>query len=195
VLTTPANDFVAGHLGNGIQINSNNEYARFTLTDGVTQNVELDTGTIDFWFKPAYAHTDGKRHTLVSIGAVGQTTTGLDIEKNNSLNGNEFSVRVSNGNGPVRGTGVASTNYSFTANQWIQIRVTWNFADSSRAIRIYFNGVEAGSYSYNTIPYPYSLGAENSTQYVYLGQRAATGTFPANGVLDELRIYNVALIP
>ncbi len=190
VNTSPANDFVAGILGNGLRINAAGEYARFVQRDAFTQNVELDHGTVDFWFQPTYAASDGVRHTLLSIGTVSGSTVGIDIEKNNSLNANEFSIRVSNATGKIWGTGVPIGSYPWAAGQWVKIKVTWDFNSLGRPVRIYFNGTEASQYSYNTIPSVLTMGPESQTAYIYLGERTAPGTTPANGVIDELTIYD-----
>jgi glucose/arabinose dehydrogenase len=195
VNTSPANDFVPGIAGNGLRIDAATEYARFVETDGVTQNVELDHGTVDFWYQPSYASNDGVRHTLLTIGQVSGPTVGIYLEKNNGVNSNEFTVRVSNATGRTYGTGVSSNFYGWSAGQWVRVRVTWDFNSTGRAVHIYFDGAEVGQYSYDRIPSLLTMGPESQTAFIYLGERTASGKTPADGVIDELTIYDQVVIP
>jgi parallel beta-helix repeat protein len=124
VQTTPANDFVTGKAGNGVRIDASGEYVRFAQTDGSVQNVELDQGTVDLWYQPSYAHTDGLRHSIVGIGTWG--SGGIFLEKNNASNNNNLTVYTFDSSGNFKPTNVPPSSYSWQAGDWVHLRLTWD---------------------------------------------------------------------
>jgi glucose/arabinose dehydrogenase/PKD repeat protein len=194
VSTSPANDFIGTQFGNGIRINASNEYVRWLQTASGIQNVELDQGTLDFWYTPNSVHTDGVFRPLISIGSWG-TAGSIHVIKNNSANGNAFGVQFRDSSNTVAETGVASSNFSFTPNVPVNIRVTWDFtvAASVRNIHIYFNGVEPANNYFTTGPR--TMPAESSVRYIYIGNRGDTSTNHGNGVFDQLAIHSTPMPP
>ena len=85
--TTPVDDFVAAAIGNGIRCDSIGERVLFQQTDGLTQNVELDRGTIDFWYRPDYDHDDDLKYTIWGTGQW-MTAGSLHLGKHNISNEN-----------------------------------------------------------------------------------------------------------
>lgn len=194
VTTTPANDFVPGHAGNGIRINAANENARFLETSGGIQNVELDRGTADFWYIPSSVHTDGVYRPLVSIGPWAAAGS-IHIRKHNGSNKNVLGVTCFDASGSRTDTDVAATNYSFTPGTPVNIRITWDFTvgPSVKNIHIYLNGVEATPVYFSSGPK--SMPAESATRFIFIGHRGDTSGFHGNGVFDELVIYPTAIPP
>ena len=200
VVTTPANDFVTGQTGSGLQIDTASEYGRIQQTNGSTQNIELDKGTVDFWYKPNYAHTDGIRYALFTIGDMSIAgTSRILLTKGAASNANALQVLVWNGSGVNQGGNftVASTDYSFTPGVWVNMRLTWDFTVASgvRNTHLYINSQEPTTSGGTTGPV--SMGAESTSNYVYIGNRAtnSSGGDYANGVIDEFKIYDSALTP
>ena len=59
-------DFVAAQVGNGAQFVGSGKVVTFPAIVGATQNVELDRGEIEFWYRPNYdAAADDVTHALV----------------------------------------------------------------------------------------------------------------------------------
>lgn len=181
--------FVAGQIGNGVLIDAPGEYIRYQQTDGSVQNVELDRGTIEFWYRPSYNHNDGQEHNIFMIGGWNVPGSVLLWKRaNNVLN---LAIFPSSG---FKDLDIST--YSWTANQWVKIRVTWDstVAAGTQAAHVYINGVEP-AYSYYGINGPFSMPAESATSYIYIGNRDAANTNNAAGVIDELVIANAPLTP
>jgi len=69
--TVAVGDFVPGHTGNGVQFARENKVVRFPVASGSQENVELDRGEVEFWYRPNYAaNQDDVTHALVTIGDV-----------------------------------------------------------------------------------------------------------------------------
>lgn len=194
IQTTPANDFVTGQTGNGIRIDAAGEYVRFQETDSTIQNVELDAGTVEFLYKPNYAHTDGVFHNIFAIGDPNLTGR-FRLFKAGSGMGNELRFELRDAVGTWRYTNVPSTKYSWSGGQWVKVRVTWNgqAASGAQNIRIYFDDIEKG---YGTVSTgPFSMPAESSVQYIYIGAGSSNTTANASGVIDEFKIFAGAIPP
>jgi glucose/arabinose dehydrogenase len=194
VNTSPANDFVSAQVGNGIRIDAANEAVQFLQTSGGTQNVELDQGTVDFWYRPNSSHTDGIFHPLVSIGAWA-TPGSIHIMKQNAANENGLGVQFRDAAGNVFETDVPETAYNFTPGTLVHIRATWDFsvAPGVRNVHVYVNDVEAPMIYVTTGPL--TMPAESATRFIYVGNRGDASGFNGNGVLDELSIYPTAFGP
>lgn len=194
IATNPVNDFIPGYLGNGIQINSAGEYIRFAETDGITNNVELDKGTVDFWYKPNYNSNDGISHRIFSIGAADQSGS-ITLYKRTSTYNNDLYIYVKSSTAAGRETKVQPTSFSWTAGQWVNIRITWDstVATGVQNVRVYLDGSELTYRSASTGPF--LMPAEVSTQYIYIGSISATETLTATGILDEFKIYPDAFPP
>jgi len=194
VNTTPVNDFVSAQIGNGIRIDASNEMAQFLQISGGVQNVELDQGTIDFWYRPNSVHTDGVFRPLVSVGPWA-TPGSIHIIKQNSFNSNGLGVQFRDAAGNVWETDVPDTGYNFTPGTFVNVRATWDFtvAAGVRNIHVYLNGVEAPMLFMTTGPR--TMPAESATRSIYIGNRGDASGFFGNGVFDALTIYPTAIPP
>lgn len=151
----------------------------------IDTGIEVDTrmrrsGTISFWYKAASGWTTDDRQLLDA------TTT----------NGRSFSL-AKRGNGTLRFAVTDSGNntytadsasFSYAANTWVHIAVSWSFGDAAR-LRVYVNGTLSGSTSTSTG----SLNASISTLYIgdnRSNQLGSGGTGnSADGQIDEVRLY------
>lgn len=194
VNTTPTNDFVLGHSGNGIRVDGGSEYVRFQESDGSTQNVELDKGTVDFWYQPNYNKNDGVSHRIFSIGPSGQPGS-IGLYKRVAAYGNDLYVIITTGTGNNRETAVSGTSFNWNAGQWVNIRVTWDstVAAGVQNTRFYIDGNELSYTFFSTGPF--TMPAESPSNYIYIGSITATEQRTATGVLDEFMIYPVPMTP
>lgn len=194
IKTTPARDFVTGHDQKGIRINAKNEYVRFRELSGGIQNVELDQGTVDFWYQPAYLNTDGLPYRIFGIGPLNGAGSIALHKRNGSVN-NDLIVQIRDNANQTLATSVAPPNYSWVAGQWVNLRVTWDskVAPGIQNTRIYLDGQEPVYTTFSTGPF--TMRAEASTQYIYVGNAGASTGFHANGVLDDFAVYGVVLLP
>lgn len=186
-------DFVPAKVGNGLRIDASGEYGRYRQTDGTTKNIELDKGSVEFWYRPNYSHTNGIRYPLLSTGAW-LSPGSLHLVKEDAAGANDFVVYFFDTAGTQNSQNrISSLNYSFTQGTWTHIRATWDFTVSGGAqnIHVYLDGKEA------TLEPGFSVGSfamapESSTEYLYIGSRDG-GALHGNGVFDELKVYRVSL--
>lgn len=200
ISTVPLNDFVAARVGSGLHADAIGERVVFRQTDGQTQNVELDRGTIEFWYRPAYNNNDNNKYTIVGTGnwlSTGGSAPGaIHLGKHNNSNNNGIFLIFYDANGVRWEHDVAVTDYSWKAGDWLQIRLTWDFgvAAGVQNLHLYINGNElrlTGQVARGPQPVP----AERQDQFIYIGSRDLGGTIIPNGLYDEVRIWDRAVPP
>lgn len=195
--TVPINDFVPARAGNGVRLHTPGaaEYVRFVQKLGTVQNVELNRGTIDFWYQPSYPHTDGKVHRILLIGALNGAGSIL-LSKRATANANDLCVELRTNSNAVKRTTVPAAQYLWSAGSWVHLRVTWDggVATGVQSVRLYVDDTERvyGSKALGPFPMP----PESGTKYICLGAGPGTGTAnQPNGCYDELAIHSVAMAP
>lgn len=200
IITSPANDFVSARVASGLQADAVGEHILYRQTNGQTQNVELQHGTIEFWYRPGYNHNDNKKYTILGTGnwlATGGSDKGaIHLGKHNNSNGNAIFVIFNDANGVRFEHDVAVTDYSWNAGDWLLIRLTWDFtvAPGAQNIHLYINGAElrlGGQVARG----PQAVPAEQPDQMIYIGSRDLTGGIIPNGVYDEVKIWDKAIPP
>lgn len=195
ISTTPANDFIAARIGSGLHADAIGERVLYRQTDGQKPNVELDRGTIEFWYRPAYDNNDNLKYTIVGTGnwlAPGA----IHLGKHNSSNNNGIFLIFYDANGVRYEHDVLVSDYSWKAGDWLLVRLTWDFGvpAGQQNLHLYLNGSElrlSGQVSRGPQPVP----AERSDQFIYIGSRDVTGTIVPNGLYDEVRIWDRAIPP
>lgn len=189
----PNDDFHGAKCENGLLIDAANEYVEFPLSG----NIDFTKGTIDFWYVPKAAETDNQVHNLFATSgwnAVGEG--GIKIRKADSMNANEFTVYFKDPAGGIHKTSVPEGNYSFAANQPVRITVAWSLLSpaGAPAVSIFFDKVEPSKYSSRaTLPITTPIG--NVTGKIYVGAEKASDPTPANGIIDDFKIYGATLQP
>lgn len=183
-----AQSVAGGKLCRGGNIPANNSAATI---DAIDTGYDVDSGigssgTIDFWYK--------------SNGSWGSQNSQLFDAT--VVNNRWFYLTQQNGNGRLsfnltdaanNNLQVTTGNNSIAAATWTHIAVTWNLTPvpANNRLRIYINGALAQSAAISTIqPLSSAIGT------LYMGDnRSSYTTNPgtgnsANGVIDEVRIYN-----
>jgi concanavalin A-like lectin/glucanase superfamily protein len=162
--------------------------------------VELDRGTIEFWYRPAYNNNDNNKYTIVGTGnwlSTGGSAPGaLHLGKHNNSNNNGIFLIFYDANGVRWEHNVAVTDYSWKAGDWLLIRLTWDFgvAAGEQNLHLYINGNElrlSGQVSRGPQPVP----AERPDQFMYIGSRDLSGSIIPNGLYDEVRVWDRAVPP
>ncbi len=195
ISTTPTNDFVVGGVGNGIRIDGANEFVSFVETNGTTNNVNLTAGTIDFWYQPFYANTDGISHRIFSIGNRNAAGS-IALYKRTATYNNDLYVQVMDAAGGPHVTTVPTAAYGWSANQWVELRITWDstVATGVASIHVYLNGIEVTAYS-TLATGGFAMPLPSTSQTIYIGSVSNVETNAATGVLDEFKIYFGAIAP
>jgi hypothetical protein len=160
---------------------------QLVLASGSQQYVSLPTGiaaaltnfTIEAWVNLS---STANWNRVFDFG--NNTTTYMFLTPQNGTTGMaRFAITTSGGGGEQQITGTSA----LTAGVWNHVAVTRN----GNAGILYVNGVAVATNSAMTLS-PSNLG---STINNYLGRSQYSADPYLNGVVDEFRIYNVALSP
>ncbi|MFA6900529.1 MAG: DUF6701 domain-containing protein [Desulfurivibrionaceae bacterium] len=166
---------------------------------GVNTKIDVNSlgnaGTITFWYRSNAAWNDGNDRMLFDASnelGNGNADKHFYLVKPNSGR-LMFALEDSN---DTNSTATSATAYNYAANTWHHIAVTWNIA--ADRLYIYLDG-DPTPVATSTTNLNGTLGNTNT---LYLGaQRFNTiagtpsdyTTNSANGIIDEVRIYNSAL--
>ncbi|MEK6933634.1 MAG: LamG domain-containing protein [Nanoarchaeota archaeon] len=158
---------IAGKIGNALSFDGYDDYAKITDSD----NLDLtDKFTIAFWVK----RESGAGIGVISKDGVGDTFGAYNVYI--SSNGNvQYEV---NNNGPT----ISSTT-TIPLNAWSHVAVTFDDSLTDKKLKIYIDGVEAGS---GNPVQPSVLGTD-----LLIGKRGLGSYF--KGTIDELTIYKKTL--
>lgn len=199
VSTSPTNDFVTARRGAGLRTNAIAERVLFRQKSGSVQNIELERGSMQFWYRPNYNHNNNVKYAIAGTGNWSGTPAAhgsLHLGKHNKLNQNRIFLIYYDGNGVRWEHSVLATAYSWKAGQWMLVHFTWDFrvAAGVRNIHLYLNGAElplTGQVARGPQPVP----AERSSEMIYIGSRDLTGSIAPNGLYDDVRIWNRVVPP
>ena len=189
VNTTPADDFVAGVFDDAIQLDDATEYVRFPQVG----NIDFQQGTLEFCLQPSYDHLDSLDHSIFDTGDLG--TGGMRIRKAGGDNGNNFQVFANPpGGGNLQEFNGPSNGYALVPGQWHRVTVSWDFtvAAGVPSIRAWIDGNELLDASGPTGPI--TTISPDPSGYVWIGAMSS-GNWAADGVIDDVRIYDSALVP
>jgi hypothetical protein len=192
------NDFVPARFANGLHADAVGERILLPQADGSTQNVELEQGTMEFWYRPGYNHNNNLKYTIVGTGnwPGGGGHGSLHLGKHNSSNQNKIFLIFFDANGVRWEHNVDASDYSWKSGDWLLVRLTWDFNAPSgvQNLHLYVNGSElplTGQVSRGPQPIP----AERVDESIYIGSRDVVGSIIANGVYDEFKIWKRVLPP
>jgi hypothetical protein len=88
---------------------------------------------------------------------------------------------------PTTGVYLDTPTQSFVPGQWVHVACIYD--PSISFAKVYINGVDTNAV--NTGPNPLTTAIITSTNPIQIGRRGAPSTFFYNGLLDEVRIWNV----
>jgi hypothetical protein len=166
---TYAGTFEPGPCGGALRLDPANHYVRYPAPS----NINLTTGTADFYFRPAFSPNDGLVHHLLAIP--GRFLVTIDQVGN-------FIVGVGSNVALV----VPAANVPFVQDQWVRVTVIWKFQATGDTAWVYFDAVGAGG---QTNPGPFPVAAINDLG-VFIGATGEQDPTTANGVFDDFKIYD-----
>lgn len=170
--------YVASKFGNGILSDVNSEGCTFPTA---ANSINFDKGTIEFWMKVKYAHTDVDVHYSWSF----LDTHGISFRRNSLSSQSNFRVAVTHDGGTID---VMATGQTHAVDDLIHWAVTWDRTGSdigsSKTVAIYKDNVEVAS-STTTWNASASFNAN-----LYVGT-AHDGTAHSDAVIDNLKTYDV----
>jgi hypothetical protein len=170
LVNTEVADWVAGKNGNALAFDGTNEYLTLTPGDMVYGGAPR---TVAFWLRP------------------NNITTRMDLfHYGNETAGNNWKILASHlSSGTITTStwgGTYGTAAVLTAGAWNHIAVVLPSGGTNAAHIIYINGVATAT--------ALTSGSNLSVNTTSSGQaRVSQSTNAANGLLDDLRFYNVAL--
>jgi hypothetical protein len=136
------------------------------------QNINLQTGTVDFYFKSTVSSAGATRH-LVTVA--GKFQISLDVQGNLLV-----------GVGPSVARTIPAANVPFTQNTWVRVTITWKFQATEETVDVYFDGNGADG--------PYTAGPLNvpplEQSPLFIGASGENDVNVAQGVFDDLKIYD-----
>lgn len=194
LLTKPANDFVPGKVGKGLQLDAAGEYAFVRQISNGKQNIELTRGTIDFWYKPNYSPNDGLRHDIFRVGTNLKPGT-ISLVKRRGGHGNELWLNLRDKDNNAKNVFVAGNVWNWAPNTWVNLRITWDttVAANELTAHLYLNGVELPQDA-PQLRGPFPMPNESATENIYIGSGSTQTTGQvADGVIDEFKIFDRAL--
>jgi hypothetical protein len=197
IATFPANNFVPAHRGGGLMANASGERVQYPQVENGIQNVELDQGTMDFWYQPNYDSNKNVKYTIAGTGSWHHPVpNGLHFGKHNASNQNQLFLLYFDPNGTRQEHNVSAAKYSWKAGTWQHIVITWDFtvAPGVQNLHIYLNNVDlplTGTVTRGPRAFP----AESPNEFVYIGARDPNGSIIANGMYDQFRIFGRARRP
>jgi len=151
----------------------NGSSSTITSTNQVIPN---GASSISFWYNP-----QGSTGTEYIIGqGLATASKGPTVYWSSQ----SFGALVAKGTSSLAGSATGSTTYSTT--DWHNVVFTWDGTSDSNAFKVYVNGtllVEGTSDTSSA-----SIGA-----YTYLGIGGLQGGTYANGLIDQVRIFNTEL--
>jgi hypothetical protein len=189
--TNPVDDFTVGQTGNGLRVDEEGEFLQLVQQTNINWNV----GTIDFFFLPDGTQHDGVNHVLFS-STNASSRGGFLCRKASREDSNAFEVVFFDESGaPVGQASLSASSYAFTPGTWLNIRVTWDFSvdEDEQNVRIYLDGTEA-TYAITTMG-PASMPLAAADEHLRFGVSSTADESPADGVLDEIRIFGSVMAP
>lgn len=192
--TGTAQTVAGGHLCRGGNIPSNNLAATI---DAVDTGYDVDSqigssGAVTFWYKSNSAWSGGGSQDSQLLDATVANNRWFYLVKQSDNGRLSFNL-TDNANSNFQ---VTTGNNTFAANAWVHVGITWNLTPvaANNRLRIYINGALAKTSAISTTqPLSTTIGT------LYAGDnRSSFTTNPgtvksANGVIDELNIYNSEL--
>ena len=109
--------FEAARFGSGARVSASGDSIRVPTAG----NFDKAHGRIGFWYRPNYDNTDGVLHDLCGFATDANNYLFLEKRADNNL---YFRIRA--GGGGIAEVQVTSANYSWRANEWVHLRISWD---------------------------------------------------------------------
>lgn len=185
--TLASTDFVPARVGNGAQFLGSSKVVIFPAAEGGVQNVELDRGEIEFWYRPNYAAADDDvGHALVVIGDV------YNVPRLSLMESDRLSLTVVPADWNDRTAQGEWRAPLWTAGQWVHIRAAWDASHPTDSLQLYLNGMRVDG---GGVAGGWNLGTETAIGSIFVGSANAAGDFIADGIIDELIIRDSPQLP
>jgi hypothetical protein len=145
-------------------------------------------GCIEFWYKPTHDKNDGARHMIFGSGGSGPNgdLIGIYKESDNTL---YFEMQRNGWQDAI----IASVDFNWSAGDFVHLAFVWDSAGFSEGGTTYYHGIYINDV--------FKAGNTNSTfstdwmkTYLWIGIWEAYATYHADGVIDNLKIWDYAKV-
>ncbi|MCC6898666.1 MAG: hypothetical protein IT377_06805 [Polyangiaceae bacterium] len=188
-VSNPTDAFAPGACSAGFLLDDSGEFVSYPMS-----NIKLGSGTIDFWYVPDDPETLDKIYNLFATANWNQG--GIKIRKASLSNLNQFEVILVDDKQTFHFTKIAHDQYTFVVGQPIRITVAWSTGQTpagAPAVRVWFDKVEVKTFV-ERAKYPIAMPTSVSGS-LYVGAEKESDPTPANGVVDEFKIFGAPLAP
>jgi hypothetical protein len=180
--------YVAGLHGGGVGIWNDGDSISFPITAG-SGNFNKARGSIAFRMKPDYDSHDGQQHDIAGFDDGANNSFKLRKLADNTLH---FTVVVPPGGaGNTSDLAIAAANYSWRANEWVYVFMSWN--DTATADTDTLDLEINGDSNPNTGPtVRYTSANLTVGPSLYLGDINDGNPAFSRGTYDEVHVYRLA---
>ena len=174
--------FEAARFGGGARVSASGDSIRLPTAG----NFDKAHGRIGFWYRPSYDNTDGVLHDLCGFATDANNYLFFEKRADNNL---YFRIRA--GGGGIAEVQVTSANYSWRANEWVHLRISWDDTlPLGTQQRIHINDIEPPNVN-PTVDYDSSVLVVPAQ--LRFGNSDGDATF-APGVYDEIDIISDTVV-
>jgi len=185
-----------GKSGKGVLIEGNG-----TLSYPVKDHFDFQKGTIEFWIKPKWDGNTTQSRWIYKIKWNSNQSLDIFLGHNPDLHGgtseNYLMVLFNDHGNPDRRT-FSRVPMQWKPDEWHKVIIYWDFsipADAKKNPQSYLVFRMDDIFANCVFVPPVVQEPLSSDARITVGQDNVVGRYPVNAVLDELRIYNVSLLP
>jgi hypothetical protein len=138
-------DYHGENCGLGINIDQSYDYIKYHYADNGVVHYSPVVGSMDFWYMPAYQHTDGLNHHVFGT-ANWANVGGFRMRKAAANNANSFQVIVASSTLETMEISVPADQYSLSPGEWTRITLVWYLGPDmpERFVRLFMDGTLVG---------------------------------------------------
>jgi len=187
--------FAAGRVGNAANFDGLNDYIYFPTANNIDLSGD-SSGVIDFWARPDWnSNATGRTYAFTgdynsaSGDLFGLGFCGSDAACAGSGLGTAGDLSFSTMDGGVYQSRlvISAANYSWTAGDWVHIRLEWNDTAASDRLKVFINGTEPTHTHTNDASL--DISALSLLSNWYIGDMAAD-SLSFDGMIDEFRVFS-----
>ncbi len=149
--------------------------------------LDFTKGTIAFWLRPNWDHTDPGLRELIVTDGLGTPGGGMSVTKQDNAS---LAVRFNTSLPPAEiGKAIDGGSYTLSQGVWTHIVINWDFNDPNDKINIYVSGKKDDAKTLGMVP-----AINGSGSKIQLGSSASPAT-AADADFDEIKIYTSRIAP
>jgi hypothetical protein len=177
-----------GKRAGSMNLATNGDYLKFSTSD----MSDWKQGTIEFWYKPSYDFNQSSPPTKYLFGTGASGVSGeLYLKHEDSGSGYNrliFGVYDEDGSPLEHTVEIRSSDYSdlWLANEWIEIRATWDANATTDNLKLYINGQYLTQYNTNQTAWTTFTPSAD----LYVGDYHSGGTAVGKGLFDDFYVHD-----